>query len=63
MYKIYQFKCKLCQTEQEQMVSNTKGKAEDPCKQCGAEAKELKNVIANPANGTGKNVTWGKWAI
>lgn len=58
-YKLYEFKCDKCEEVQEQLVSNTEGKAEDPCKKCDADPKNLQQVIANSLHG--KHFSWSRW--
>lgn len=60
-YKLFEFKCTACGEEQEQMISNTEMKPEDPCKKCEAPAEKLEPQMSAGAHG--RHVSWSRWAV
>lgn len=60
-FRIEQFKCKECNEEQEQMITNGDGEAEDPCKFCEAKAESLERIMSTSVHG--RHVSWSKWSV
>ena len=60
-YRIEQFKCIECNKEQEQLVNNTDGEAEEPCEFCGAESQDLERIMSTSVHG--RHISWSKWTV